>query len=169
MHIKWNEYTWYSKSLAALFFIVVFPAWTFYLGMQYQKTMNLQNSTQAEIQAQLELDAAVAMHSKTIPTRIPSGIEGKYEMKLGAITISKIDEYTLYIEGNAVWLGAHPELGQVNEGNIQGTTTLQDKKAFLKQFSCEVELIFTNGRLFAIDNNQCGGLNVSFTGEYRKQ
>jgi hypothetical protein len=38
--IKWNEYTWYSKTLAVIFFIAVLPAWTFYLGMYYQDTVN---------------------------------------------------------------------------------------------------------------------------------
>jgi hypothetical protein len=39
MGIKWNEYTWYSKSLAAIFFIIVMPIWTFYIGVQYEKTV----------------------------------------------------------------------------------------------------------------------------------
>lgn len=38
MSIKWNKYTWYSKLLAVIFFIGVLPAWTFYLGMQYEAT-----------------------------------------------------------------------------------------------------------------------------------
>lgn len=42
MKIKWNEYTWYSKLLAAIFFIVILPAWTFYIGTQYQSTVESQ-------------------------------------------------------------------------------------------------------------------------------
>ncbi len=38
MDIKWNEYTWYSKTAAAIFFIIIFPIWAFYLGMQYLQT-----------------------------------------------------------------------------------------------------------------------------------
>ncbi len=38
--IKWNKYTWYSKLLAIIFFLAVLPAWTFYVGMQYEKTMD---------------------------------------------------------------------------------------------------------------------------------
>ncbi len=33
--IKWNKITWYSRLLAAIFFIGVLPAWTYYLGIQY--------------------------------------------------------------------------------------------------------------------------------------
>ena len=33
--IKWNEYTWYSRLASAIFFLLVFPALSFYLGMQF--------------------------------------------------------------------------------------------------------------------------------------
>ncbi len=38
MNIIWNKVTWYSKLLAALFFIFVVPALTFYIGKQYEQT-----------------------------------------------------------------------------------------------------------------------------------
>jgi hypothetical protein len=38
MNIKWNKYTWYSKLAAIIFFIAILPAWTFYIGIQYEKT-----------------------------------------------------------------------------------------------------------------------------------
>jgi hypothetical protein len=37
MNIKWNECTWYSKLAAIIFFIGIFPVWTFYLGMKYEE------------------------------------------------------------------------------------------------------------------------------------
>jgi hypothetical protein len=39
MKIEWNMVTWYSKWLAVLLFIVVIPAWTFYLGMRYEEVI----------------------------------------------------------------------------------------------------------------------------------
>lgn len=39
--IKFNEVTWYSKLAALIFFIVVLPALTFYIGVQYEKTRNV--------------------------------------------------------------------------------------------------------------------------------
>lgn len=42
--ITWNTVTWYSKLLAVLFFIGVLPAWTFYIGMQYQATKDVVES-----------------------------------------------------------------------------------------------------------------------------
>jgi hypothetical protein len=34
--MKWKEYTWYSKWASLLFFIVVLPILSFYIGMQYE-------------------------------------------------------------------------------------------------------------------------------------
>jgi cytoskeletal protein RodZ len=46
MKIKWNQYTWYSRAAAIIFFIAVLPVWTFYMGIQYQKTADsLENAT----------------------------------------------------------------------------------------------------------------------------
>jgi hypothetical protein len=39
MKIEWNRVTWYSKLLAVILFILVLPAWTFYLGMKYEETV----------------------------------------------------------------------------------------------------------------------------------
>ncbi len=39
--IVWNKVTWYSKLIAVILFLLVIPAWTFYIGMQYQKTVDV--------------------------------------------------------------------------------------------------------------------------------
>ena len=36
MNIKWNEVTWYSKLLSAIFLLLVVPILTFYIGTQYE-------------------------------------------------------------------------------------------------------------------------------------
>ena len=38
MTIVWNQVTWYSKLLAAIFFIFVVPLITFHIGKEYEKT-----------------------------------------------------------------------------------------------------------------------------------
>ena len=38
MTIVWNKVTWYSKLLAAIFFIFVVPILTFYIGKEYERT-----------------------------------------------------------------------------------------------------------------------------------
>jgi len=37
--IKWNQYTWYSRLVTLIFFAGVFPALAFYIGIQYEKTL----------------------------------------------------------------------------------------------------------------------------------
>jgi len=39
--IKWNEYTWYSKWASLIFFILVLPILTFYIGTQYEEAKNV--------------------------------------------------------------------------------------------------------------------------------
>lgn len=39
--MKFNEVTWYSKLAALIFFLVVFPALTFYMGARYQEVKML--------------------------------------------------------------------------------------------------------------------------------
>lgn len=38
MTLVWNKVTWYSKLLAAIFFIFVVPILTFYIGKEYENT-----------------------------------------------------------------------------------------------------------------------------------
>jgi hypothetical protein len=45
MKIEWNRITWYSKLGAIILFILVIPILTFYIGIQYEKTTNILNST----------------------------------------------------------------------------------------------------------------------------
>ncbi len=39
--IQWNRVTWYSWWLAIFLFCVVIPALSFYVGIEYQKTVQL--------------------------------------------------------------------------------------------------------------------------------
>ncbi len=47
--IKWNEYTWYSKLAAIIFFMAVLPVWTFFIGMRYQETRDLLSKSAGDI------------------------------------------------------------------------------------------------------------------------
>jgi hypothetical protein len=38
--IKWNEVTWYSRILTIVLFIGFMPALSFYVGTQYQQTVD---------------------------------------------------------------------------------------------------------------------------------
>jgi hypothetical protein len=47
--IKWNEVTWYSKLAAIIFFVGIFPALSFYIGVEYEKTEQTLNQATALI------------------------------------------------------------------------------------------------------------------------
>lgn len=49
MNIKFNVVTWYSKLLSIIFFIAVLPVLTFYIGGQYQLTLDMQNGQQISL------------------------------------------------------------------------------------------------------------------------
>ncbi len=38
--IQWTRVTWYSWSLAVILFVIVIPALAFYIGMEYQQTLD---------------------------------------------------------------------------------------------------------------------------------
>jgi hypothetical protein len=45
--ISFNKVTWYSKLLAIVFFLGVMPALSFYIGMQYQATVDVVSQSPA--------------------------------------------------------------------------------------------------------------------------
>ncbi|MGF6230860.1 hypothetical protein QFZ27_004815 [Inquilinus ginsengisoli] len=91
------------------------------------------------------------------------------------------------IEGNASWGGSDPERvarGAVNVGQIRGTLTPANGKAAFSAGDdgeaapydadpgndsvCRVRLWRLGPYLVAADNVMCGGMNVTFTGVYRR-
>ncbi len=76
--IVWNRVTWYSKYLALVFFTIVFPIWTFYLGTQYQKTISEMNYSEGSIPVVFPASSTPIINlPTTTPEVIDSGIKGK--------------------------------------------------------------------------------------------
>ncbi len=96
-----------------------------------------------------------------------ASLEGTYEKADGVITVTNLGQNTVKVEGNATWEGAH----SVNSGIIDGTVVIGGDKGVYKEKDgeCQVELTFSENKLIAKDNFLCGGLNVTFTGEYKKK
>ncbi|WP_343714425.1 hypothetical protein [Inquilinus sp.] len=104
------------------------------------------------------------------------------------IDIRKVAGNAIAIEGNATYGGDDPERvarGAVNAGQIGATLTPEgDKAAFSAgddgkgapydanpgdDSVCRVRLWRVGPYLLAADNLMCGGMNVSFTGVYRRE
>jgi hypothetical protein len=103
------------------------------------------------------------------------------------IDIKKAAGNAITIEGNATYGGNDPERvarGAINVGQIGGTLTPEgDRAAFSAgddgeaapydanpgdDTVCRVRLWRVGSYLLAADNLMCGGMNVSFTGVYRR-
>lgn len=76
--IIWNKVTWYSKYLALIFFTIVFPIWTFYLGMQYEKTVSELAFYTSPVSIILDTPTTtpVVKSTSTPEVKLNSGIEG---------------------------------------------------------------------------------------------
>jgi len=79
----------------------------------------------------------------------------------------------LVAAGQAYWPGASPELklfpGGPNIGEMAGAARPDGAKAVFDEDGCRVELRLIGPYLAATDNDQCGGMNVSFSGVYRRK
>jgi hypothetical protein len=90
---------------------------------------------------------------------------GKWKYFDNVITISKGGNGELAVTGNAVWkgLGDNVHVGEVDQAGKPVGNFLK-----LGGSECKVTLRLVAQYLVASDNMMCGGLNVSFSGVYKK-
>ena len=93
--------------------------------------------------------------------RFFQGVKDNAEIMLVGLNGNQI-----YISGNAFWYGPNAANGQVNTGNIEGIGKLKSGKAVFDR--CEAIISRENGELFVENESGCGGLNVTFNGNYKK-
>lgn len=90
---------------------------------------------------------------------------GQWTAWYNSLDIAVGADQTLAISGTAIWGdGPAPRTGEVN-----GSTTPSDNRALVKDGSCQVRLTLVDQWLVADDNSECGGMNVTFTGIYRRE
>lgn len=75
----------------------------------------------------------------------------------------------LLLSGNAIWLGANAAKGQVNVGAIDGVASVRGGNATFDGDGCHAELALKAQVLTVVRDADCGGLNVSFAGDYRRK
>lgn len=128
MTIVWNKVTWYSKLLAAIFFIFVVPIITFYIGKAYENTRlsikAFENTPyiQSEGDGVLPIPVEQSDIIQSSKTATNSGIFG--EAKIGTSCVSEENCNQKPYRGNLSI--------RDSEGNIITTTeTREDGKFFL--------------------------------------
>ena len=92
---------------------------------------------------------------------------GEWELHENSLTISRgARAGALRVEGSAIWhgLGDNVHVGEVNASAAPGGNTLT-----LEDDICKLTLRLVGDFLIADDNGDCGGVNVTFDGVYRKK
>ena len=103
---------------------------------------------------------------------------GQYQRKdeSATINISVLDNGHLHVSGEAV-LVINVEMGDVRLGTLDGAFPLNNQKLSIHYqddtvkdgYGCQLDIQFSATKLqVSNDNNQCGGMNVSFNGEYQR-
>lgn len=122
-----------------------------------------------------ELDATASSpttQSPPISGEYKRYYQGKPDKNESSITIKALADGRLHVEGNAVWVG-NVETGNVNLGELAGSFPLDGNQIHYtdgENDGCKLTITFSQNALTVSgdDNMRCGGLNVTFDGQYRK-
>lgn len=93
--------------------------------------------------------------------------EGKVDTHSSDITLEQLPNGKVKVSGTALWMGPLSP----NIGELDGTFTRSGNQIFYTAgdyCKCTLTLI-ADGLKVTDDNGGCGGMNVTFNGEYRKQ
>lgn len=107
-------------------------------------------------------------------TEAESPFDGHYERtgtgeNEASLDILQVGPGILRIKGLALWVG-NAETGNVNIGDISGTVKPERLKGhFENQDGCKLDILFhADGLKVENTSTACGGLNVTFDGEYKR-
>ena len=99
-----------------------------------------------------------------LPAPPTSSWVGTWDGPTGSLTITE-QGGTLHVTGDALWHGG----GQrIHTGEVDGSLTTKDGALVYEQDGCELRIGRDGSQLWVEDNLQCGGLNVTFAGEYTR-
>ncbi|MEK7544840.1 MAG: hypothetical protein AAB551_01795 [Patescibacteria group bacterium] len=87
------------------------------------------------------------------------------------IDLKRISGKKFHVSGFAYWTSTYnPD--NVHTGELDHDVTVRSKVFYysdgIEDYSCHAKVNWKPGKLTVKDNNQCGGMNVTFTGTYIK-
>lgn len=87
------------------------------------------------------------------------------------LTVTKDSSGNFRIDGFASWAPiGDTSLDRARVGSVSGALLMKGGIGFYQSSACHLNIKFDNETIIvANDNHQCGGLNVTFDGVYRKQ
>ena len=75
----------------------------------------------------------------------------------------------IYVAGDALWLGPNAADGQVNAGEMIGLGELKSGRAVFDLEGCTAPMALKDAGVKVEEESGCGGMNVSFAGEYNRK
>ena len=75
----------------------------------------------------------------------------------------------VYVAGDALWLGPNAANGQVNTGEMIGIGELKSGRAVFDLDGCTATMALNENGVKVEEESGCGGMNVSFVGEYKRK
>jgi uncharacterized protein len=97
--------------------------------------------------------------------------QGKPDKDSSSITLRELSDGQIHVEGNATWVG-DMATGNVNTGELDGTFKREGNAIHYSSDGdegCKLTIQWVKNSLnVSDDNGRCGGLNVTFDGQYRK-
>jgi uncharacterized protein len=116
----------------------------------------------------LKLESAIASPWNGLYDRYYGTKVDKNTAELMLLTLAEGD---VEVTGNAVSIRSISSSGEpnVNIGEIGAVTKPVGKKLAFESDGCEVKLTIDGKRVLVQDNYRCGGMGVTFSGEYRKR
>ncbi|WP_375382086.1 hypothetical protein [uncultured Sphingomonas sp.] len=100
---------------------------------------------------------------------------GDWYMDDDHIRLTRATQGRLRVDGDAYWPGAHPadRPSGPNVGNLEGTFAVNadrlDYSNGNDSYDCRATLRLLGDYLLVEDDGNCGGMNVRFTGTYRRR
>lgn len=80
-----------------------------------------------------------------------------------------LDDGRVHISGFSIWLGPNAKMGQINTGEMQGMGKIRGNIIQFDSDECSASIKLTVKGMQITDESGCGGLNVTFNGDYLKQ
>lgn len=118
--------------------------------------------------ADLELALAANSTTRKWTGSYTRYINGKKDTDSADLLLIALDNSKVIVEGTSIWVG-NVKTGNVNMGEMQGVGVLNGSilQEAVTDGLCSANLILTiNNTLAVVGESGCGGMNVTFNGEY---
>jgi uncharacterized protein len=118
-----------------------------------------------------EFTARIALLQSVAPATAASAEwNGVYTDKDHAdLSLVALQDGKVYVAGDAVWYGPNAANGQVNVGEIRGVASLRNGLLAYDGGGCTATMALQRGGLVVQEESGCGGMNVTFKGQYRRK